>query len=242
MPSLIMVPKTTGPRSVGGSAQSISSSSNTSRRPLQQRQPSAASSKQSNTYSLGEESFDSILAMDSPFAKKLNSNLSSSKQQEQEEEEDSFDPFHIGDAVSTANPNRHSSHSSTLAAVDALSTVSDSSRSSFALTTTIPPKMLVKFKVHEEVSSVAWLSSNKATVQEGSSNVYVQGTVQVGRNRTPMICCFCCFAFAQQKNGPFANSLFFLPFFLFFSSFLAGPSRVVGCPEECSLCVEIVDL
>ena len=38
----------------------------------------------------------------------------------------------------------------------------------------IPPKLLVKFKVHEEVSSVAPLAQDG----EGESRVYVQGTVQ----------------------------------------------------------------
>lgn len=42
----------------------------------------------------------------------------------------------------------------------------------------LPPRLDVKFKVHEEVSSTADTSAEN----EGSSDVYVEGTVQVRHN------------------------------------------------------------
>ncbi|KAG7359801.1 adaptor complex medium subunit family protein [Nitzschia inconspicua] len=154
MPGMVMVPKTTN---------TMVTNPTYARKRMQQEQSSARQSL--NAYSLGEESFDSILAMDSPFVKKVDTATNSIKQVE----DDDFDPFHIGDAAtfnSTTSP-LPTTGSSTIAAADALSTVSDAS----SLPALVPPKMLVKFKVHEEVSSMMSLT-------EGTSHVYFHGTIQ----------------------------------------------------------------
>lgn len=167
MPGMVMVPKTSNPNRVMAVR-------NTTPFQQTQRQSSAtSSSKQSNnSYSLSQESFDSILAMDSPFFKKVNSVTNSVKQVE----DDGFDPFHIGEAAATTTnvamtPTKPSTTSSTIAAADALSTLSNESPALL-----IAPKVLVKFKVHEEIASIASISRDDGTAT--TSQVYVEGTIQ----------------------------------------------------------------
>ncbi len=119
---------------------------------------------------------------------------------------DDFDPFHIGDASkhnlrripppsnnttknpsSSLNKSMSTSHSNNIKTAGPVkSTIStngdnDSVHSETGSKSTssrlIPPRMLVKFKIHEEVSSVASLS----TENEGASDVFVEGTIMVGK-------------------------------------------------------------
>ena len=87
-------------------------------------------------------------------------------------ESEDFDPFQVGQSALKIN-----NDAATLPKKDhtTLDAASVNTRGSTAL----PPKLLIKFKIHEEVSSVA-LTDNE---NEGSSDVFVEGTVLVsGRN------------------------------------------------------------
>jgi hypothetical protein len=77
----------------------------------------------------------------------------------------------IKSAVSTKSPNSPNGKNQS----DLLETSINSTSSKM-----IPPRMLVKFKIHEEVSSVASLSSEN----EGASEVFVEGTVLVRKQCT----------------------------------------------------------
>jgi hypothetical protein len=168
MPRLVMVPKI-----------NRMTASNPRNKPTQKHQESqqqSAASKLLHAYSIGEERFDSILAMNSPFIKKDHCSSNFVKKKEtvavDENDDDGFDPFKVGPTDGDGGGGITKNHSPAVAAVDALSTFSEGSAPVL-----IPPKMLVKFKVHEEVSSVASLSPHN----EGNSKVYVQGTIQVRR-------------------------------------------------------------
>lgn len=81
-------------------------------------------------------------------------------------DEEDFDPFNIGVASAKSTANAISADSA--AADDGKSMLSTKSASS-----AIPPKLMVKFQIQEEVSSIANLSDEN----EGSSDVKVEGTV-----------------------------------------------------------------
>jgi hypothetical protein len=81
------------------------------------------------------------------------------------EDDDRFDPFHVG-AVETKTATRTKSVSK-----EASSAVSVGSKGSVAL----PPRIVVKFRLHEEVSSTAILEHQS----EGASDVFIQGTLHV---------------------------------------------------------------
>ena len=78
--------------------------------------------------------------------------------------EEDFDPFNIGVASAT-NANGKS-----VGVDDSKSVVSAKSSAS-----TLPPRVMVKFKIEEEVSSTTHLSDES----EGSSDVQIEGTVIV---------------------------------------------------------------
>ena len=87
-----------------------------------------------------------------------------------------FDPFGIADAVSTKSKAKSTASSKNAIEVNEqeyvrLSNKSVSSQKGQAL----PPKLVVNFKVHEEVSSV----SNIDHDSEGASDVFVQATLNV---------------------------------------------------------------
>mmetsp|Transcript_24485 Transcript_24485/g.24731 ORF Transcript_24485/g.24731 Transcript_24485/m.24731 type:complete len:247 (-) Transcript_24485:1080-1820(-) len=100
-------------------------------------------------------------------------------------EEDDFDPFHIGDVTSNKNTDKKKTitkarvntmiSSGTDTTADNISILSESgdSTSKSVSSAALPPRLLVKFKVHEEVTSVAHLSDNN----EGISNAMIEGTV-----------------------------------------------------------------
>lgn len=83
-----------------------------------------------------------------------------------------FDPFQIGDVSSRGKTKGSKSPQS--AASRTASAVNKAS-------TALPPRMDVKFKLHEEVSSMADASGE----DEGSSDIFVEGTAQVNsKHRT----------------------------------------------------------
>lgn len=92
------------------------------------------------------------------------------------EEEDRFDPFHVGEVETTKTSPTKSKHQDdgvnhAVVSKQASSPASVSSRGSVAL----PPRIVVKFRLHEEVSSSAILEHES----EGASNVFIQGTLLV---------------------------------------------------------------
>jgi hypothetical protein len=93
-----------------------------------------------------------------------------------EEEEDGFDPFHIGEVkTKKTTPTNGKDHDDGAyhgaISKQASSTASVSSRGSVAL----PPRIIVKFRLHEEVASAANLEHQS----EGASGVFIQGTLRV---------------------------------------------------------------
>jgi len=113
-------------------------------------------------------------------------------------EEDDFDPFHIGDVTSNKNTDRK--ESITKARVNTMnSPVTDTTADNTSIlsgsggsisksvsSAALPPRLLVKFKVHEEVSSVAHLSDDN----EGISNAMIEGTVMVSCLTLPTMNCY----------------------------------------------------
>ena len=92
------------------------------------------------------------------------------------EEEDRFDPFHVGEVqTKTTTPTKSKSHDNGVKRAEiskqASSAASVGSKGSVAL----PPRMVVKFRLHEEVSSAAILEHQS----EGASDVFIQGTLHV---------------------------------------------------------------
>jgi hypothetical protein len=224
MPGLVMVPKNNRITATSSRNRAIQKHQEEQQQQQQQSVTSkqSATSKMLHAYSMGEESFESILALDSPFVKKDRNTTITQKESiddDDDDDDDDFDPFKI-DPTTGEGGSSTKSHSTTIAAVDALSSFSDGSAPGL-----IPPKMLVKFKVHEEVSSVASLSPHK----EGCFNVYVQGTIQVRKGERidlvpPLI--------------PFLIDVLFFDINICFGQ---GPSGLVGCLEERSLCFEIIN-
>jgi hypothetical protein len=101
---------------------------------------------------------------------------------------DEFDPFNIGASKkkSTKNAENGESSSSTphhnVHKIGELSSTSTPHRAggggasvSTKGSTALPPRMVVKFIIHEEISSVA----NVEHESEGASDVFVQGTISV---------------------------------------------------------------
>jgi len=81
---------------------------------------------------------------------------------------DEFDPFHIGTS-SPESPKTSPSKSRQRTAASLAGSLP--SKGSVAL----PPRLEVKFKIHEEISS----SSDSRVGHEGSSKVFVEGVVKV---------------------------------------------------------------
>ena len=97
-------------------------------------------------------------------------------------EEIDFDPFNIGVASSTnakanGNPMGTATHNSEKDATN--TAVADDGKPALSAKTsassTLPPRVMVKFKIQEEVSSTAHISDKN----EGSSDVQIEGTVLV---------------------------------------------------------------
>jgi hypothetical protein len=119
-----------------------------------------------HTYSAGEEIFDSLMSPSTFFGKTRSGNPLVDS-----DDDDGFDPFKIGgDAGGDRNGARKITKNDN-EAERMQDAAADSGSHAPAM---IPPKLLVKFRVHEEVSSAAPLSQDC----DGESKVYVQGTVQ----------------------------------------------------------------
>lgn len=84
---------------------------------------------------------------------------------------DDFDPFQVGTPSPTKSKSVTESSKKSLDTKSPSSAASVTSRTSNAL----PPRLDVRFKVHEEVSSTAIVGEEN----EGSSEVVVEGTVLV---------------------------------------------------------------
>ena len=92
------------------------------------------------------------------------------------EEEDRFDPFNIGEVqTKKTTPAKSKYHDKGVKHAEtskqASSAASVGSKGSVAL----PPRIVVKFRLHEEVSSAAILDHQS----EGASDVFIQGTLHV---------------------------------------------------------------
>jgi len=90
-------------------------------------------------------------------------------------EEIDFDPFNIGVASSTnakANGNPKGTATNNKEKDATNTTVADDGKSA---SSSLPPRVMVKFKIQEEVSSTAHISDKN----EGSSDVQIEGTVLV---------------------------------------------------------------
>ena len=81
---------------------------------------------------------------------------------------DEFDPFQIGESAAEKQTAKKS--------LD----IKRHSSSASAASVPLPPRLLIKFKVHEEVSSTAYIENDK----EGASEVFVLGTVLVSLGYT----------------------------------------------------------
>mmetsp|Transcript_5053 Transcript_5053/g.12916 ORF Transcript_5053/g.12916 Transcript_5053/m.12916 type:complete len:326 (+) Transcript_5053:127-1104(+) len=78
-----------------------------------------------------------------------------------------FDPFNIGVATTT-NAKSESPASPQSAAVD-------DNKSILSVSSALPPRIIVKFKIQEEVSSISYINEDEET--GGSSDVQIEGTV-----------------------------------------------------------------
>eukprot|EP00536_Pseudo-nitzschia_multiseries_P006514 jgi/Psemu1/324368/estExt_fgenesh1_pg.C_1390018 len=101
----------------------------------------------------------------------------------QSAEEDDFDPFQIGFASASSTTNMRSSAATTEpAAMESgmnhsrpIQTTGTGSmeKPAHSSSSALPPQMMIKFKIHEEVSSVAHISSDR----DGVSDVQIEGTL-----------------------------------------------------------------
>jgi hypothetical protein len=91
--------------------------------------------------------------------------------------EEDFDPFGIAEVASTKSRTKSATSSKNAIEVNEqeYAKLSDKSAASSQKGQALPPKMVVNFKVHEEVSSV----SNFNHDSEGASDVFVQATLNV---------------------------------------------------------------
>lgn len=96
---------------------------------------------------------------------------------------DAFDPFGIGVVASSA------SDTSPKAASTNGFAAGEDTKSSYSAksTASLPPKLTVKFMIEEEVSSIAQLSN----INEGSSDVQIEGKVLVSSNSGQHSLYFC---------------------------------------------------
>ena len=93
-------------------------------------------------------------------------------------EEIDFDPFNIGVASSTnakANGNPVGTATNNREKNATNTAVADGGKSVPSASSALPPRLMVKFKIQEEVSSTAHISDKN----EGSSDVQIEGTVLV---------------------------------------------------------------
>jgi hypothetical protein len=85
--------------------------------------------------------------------------------------EDGFDPFHVGEVeTKMTTPTKSNYHD------DGVNHSNISKQASPAAgSVALPPRIVVKFRLHEEVASEAILKHQS----EGASDVFVQGTLHV---------------------------------------------------------------
>ena len=91
---------------------------------------------------------------------------------------DDFDPFHIGVSCTDNTPNRKSAAATfdSTAMTDKKSIRSGSgSTVKSSGSSALPPRLMIKFKLHEEVTSLANLYNER----EGESEVQIEGTLLV---------------------------------------------------------------
>ena len=83
---------------------------------------------------------------------------------------DDFDPFNIGVAAGTAD-----AKSGSPVSPDSAEVVVDDNKSILSSSSALPPRIIVRFQIQEEVSSVSQISRENGA----SSDVQIEGTVLV---------------------------------------------------------------
>lgn len=96
-------------------------------------------------------------------------------------DDDEFDPFHIGEAAEPKSPvkkpqGEQKPDKKTENKMNSSASVASN------MSTALPPRLVVKFKVHEEIASCFKPTSE----QEGASDVFVQGTVLVRNSESAL--------------------------------------------------------
>ena len=124
-----------------------------------------------------------------------------------------FDPFQIGASTETKSPRATSKKSPDR------KVASNGGSSPSKASTKLAPRLDVKFMVHEEVTSV----SDPNGENEGSSEVFVEGTVQVSWN----IIETCGLYMVSER---FIETLSLRP-----STQIAGSSHIIRCIEKFSV-------
>lgn len=163
-----------------------------------------------------------------------------------DDDADDFDPFQIGTAASTDDIKKKTQPSGNKTSDDAKSVGGSTVKSSAS--SALPPRLLVKFQVHEEVSSLTSLSDDS----KGSSDVHIEGTLLVSMalnkvsefrsakdsamldEKVPLcqrILRNCLYLF-PVTGSPYSRSPL---------ATISGTSHLVGCPKEYSVLAGFVN-